>query len=233
MSTAELLLDLQDTDLAIDRLAKRLGEVKAAQRETDELIAARQAAQDAEQQVVHHRSVRKEIELANTALEEKIQQAEDRLYSGRVKNPKELLDLQNDIGSLKRQKTALDDQLFDAMVALEESETRLNQHAADRLHIETDWRAGQSDLFNEQTQLEVELKKHTQDQVATRARLNATDLALYDQLRRRKGGLAIVEVSGNMCGGCGVRLTASVVQQLNQASQLARCGNCERMLVRL
>ena len=100
MTKAELLLDLQDVDSVIDRLARRLSEIKAALHETAELIAARSALRAADESVTHKRAHRKELELADASLETRIKQADQRLYSGTVKNPKELLDLQNDIASL-------------------------------------------------------------------------------------------------------------------------------------
>ena len=119
MTKAELLLDLQDVDSDIDRLTRRLSEIKAALHETDELIAARSAQRAADESVTYKRAHRKELDLADASLETRIKQADQRLYSGAVKNPKELLDLQNDIASLKRQKNTLDDQLFAVMVAVE------------------------------------------------------------------------------------------------------------------
>ena len=233
LSKAELLLDLQAIDSKIDQLSKRLAEVKAAQRETAELISTRQAANEAEHIAVQRRSARKDLELADATVDDKIKQAEKRLYSGLVKNPKELLDLQNDISSLKRQKVALDDQLLDAMLALEEAEDALTRHMAAHDQIEAAWKISQSDLSAEQTQLETELAQQSKEQVAARTQLNQADLALYDQLRRRKGGVAVVEVAGSTCAGCGVRVTAAVLQQLGHADQFTRCGNCERILVRV
>jgi predicted nucleic acid-binding Zn-ribbon protein len=231
MTKAELLLDLQDVDSVIDRLARRLSEIKAALHETDELIAARSAQRTTDESVTHKRAHRKELDLADASLETRIKQADQRLYSGTVKNPKELLDLQNDIASLKRQKNTLDDQLFAAMVALEEGEAELKARTETLSRIETEWRASQGDLAAELTQLERELAEKTVEQQAARARLNASDLAQYDQLRRRKGGVVVVEMEGSVCGACSVRVTAHIVQQLSQADHVARCGNCDRILV--
>jgi uncharacterized protein len=228
----DTLLALQDTDAVIDRLTKRLAEIKAALRETDQLIAARQARHHVEQLAAQRRTARKQLELSTAAVDDKIQLAEKRLYSGAVKNPKELLDLQNDISSLKRQKTKLDEQLFDAMLEVEEAETALQQRTADFAQVEANWRHSQSDLITEQAQLEANLANEHRDQAAARAALSVPDLALYDQLRRRKAGVAVVELNGQLCGGCGVRVTGSVIQQLSQNDQYARCGNCERILVR-
>jgi hypothetical protein len=232
LSKAELLLDLQDVDLTIDRLTQRLSAVKAAQHETDELIVARAAAHDAEQIVAQNRTARKDLELADATIDEKIKQAEKRLYSGVVKIPKELLDLQNDIAALRRQKAALDDQLFEAMVALEEAEDTHKRGTAAGDQIAAEWQTDQSNLAAERAQLESELAQRTGEQAAARAQLSQAELTLYDQLRRRKGGLAVVELIGNSCGGCSVRVTATVQQQVGQADQFARCGNCERILVR-
>jgi uncharacterized protein len=233
MTKAELLLDLQEVDSVIDRLTRRLSEIKAALHETDELIAARSARHAADESAVHKRAHRKELDLADTALETRIKQADQRLYSGTVKNPKELLDLQNDIASLKRQKNSLDDQLFAAMVALEEAETELKTCTETLTRVETEWRASQGDLTTELTQLEHELAEKTVEQTEARAQLGAPDLVLYDQLRRRKGGVVVVEMEGSVCGACGVRVSAHIAQQVSQADHLARCGNCERILVRV
>lgn len=233
MSVTDLLLDLQAIDSTLDQLNQRLAAVKADLRETDELIAARRARAEAEQLVRQRRAERKDLELAAAALDEKIQQAEKRLYSGLVKNPKELLDLQNDIHALKRQKTTTDDQLFAAMLALENAESTQTRAAAEAARIEADWQAAQVRLQAAEAEIELDIAGQTAEQRAIRAGLGEAELALYDQLRRRKGGLAVVEIMGSTCPGCGVRVTANVLQQLGQSGQpYARCGNCERILVR-
>lgn len=233
MSQAEDLLNLQEIDTVLDRLKHRHSEIKAALHETDDLIAARAERQSAEQQVIQQRARRNDLELADASLETRIKQAEQRLYSGVVKNPKELLDLQNDIASLKRQKNTLDDQLFAAMVALEEGETRWQASIGALARIEAAWRASQGDLAAESDQVEQELAQRNVEQAEARAPLSAANLAQYDQLRRRKGGLAVVEAVNSLCDGCKVRVPAHVMQQLGQAAGLARCPNCERILVRV
>jgi uncharacterized protein len=183
--------------------------------------------------VTRKRAHRKDLDLADASLETRIKQADERLYSGTVRNPKELLDLQNDIASLKRQKNTLDDQLFAAMVALEEAETELKTCTDTLTRIETEWRASQGDLETELAQLEHDLAEKAVEQTDARAQLSAPDLAQYDQLRRRKGGVVVVEMEGSVCGACGVRVSAHIAQQVSQVDHLARCGNCERILVRV
>jgi uncharacterized protein len=234
MTKAEALLDLQDIDSVIDRLTRRLTAIKASLHETDELIAARLALRAAQEDVTLKRGTRKDLELSDASLETRITQAEQRMYSGLVKNPKELLDLQNDIASLKRQKSKLDDQLFAAMLALEEAENVLAACTQADARIQAEWLASQGDLAGELTQLEHDLAEKTGEQAEARTQLNPSDLATYDQLRRRKGGVVVVEMeNNNLCGSCKVRVPAHVLQQLSQAEQSTRCPNCERILVRV
>lgn len=232
MSIIDVLLDLQATDSTLDQLSKRLADIKAVLHETDELVAARQARVQAEHLAGQQRTVRKDLELQAATLDDKIQQAEKRLYSGLVKNPKELLDLQNDIQALRRQKAATDDKLFEAMLALDQAETALAQAAAALTRIEADWLSSQSGLRTELQHLELDITTQTTDQHALRAQLPAAELTLYDQLRRRKGGIAVAELNGTTCHGCGVRVTSDIVRALSHADHYARCGNCERILVR-
>jgi predicted nucleic acid-binding Zn-ribbon protein len=231
LSKADTLLELQQIDLTLERLNKRLAEVKAAQRETDAVRAARQARQAADQEAVKQRALRKDLELSAATLDGRIKQAEQRLYSGLVKNPKELVDLQNDVAALKRQKAALDDQLLEAMVTLEEAEAAFKRASDDLVRSEAEWKTSQADLFDEQAQLETDLAKFSGEQSEVRQRLDAASLSLYDQLRRRKNGLAVAEYDDGVCSGCGIQPTSNVINQIRQADQLARCGNCERILV--
>jgi predicted nucleic acid-binding Zn-ribbon protein len=54
-------------------------------------------------------------------------------------------------------------------------------------------------------------------------------VALYEDLRRRKGGKVIVRIQGSACGGCRVQLPETVRRRAMSA-QLAQCPNCERIL---
>ena len=154
------------------------------------------------------------------------------MYGGEVKNPKELVDYQNDAASLKKQKATLDDQLLALLTQSEEADNTLKQQQANLDSIEADWKAGQTHLLEEQTQLTAEVAQHTQEQMQHRALLTPADLQLYDQLRRRKNGVAVTELDNDgACDGCGVEPTADVIRLLNRGEHIARCSNCERILV--
>ena len=233
MSKAETLLELQAIDRVIDQLNKRLSEVQAALSESTQLKAAREAAQAAEQLTAQTRATHTELDAANTALAAKLEGNDKRLYSGEVTNPKELIDLQNDVAMLKKQKATLDDNVLTAMTRADEAETALKDRRSELEKIETDWAASQVDLLAEQEKLNGEIAEQKTETAKFRAELTAADLSLYDQLRRRKAGVAVVELDGEACSACGVEPTADVIRQLNRGDRMARCSNCERILVQV
>jgi hypothetical protein len=233
LSKAETLLELQVIDRVIDQLNKRLGEVQTGLNESTPLKAARQAAQAAEQLTAQTRSTHTELEAENTALTAKLEENDKRLYSGEVTHPKELVDLQNDVAMLKKLKAALDDKVLAAMTKADEAETALKDRRGVLEQIEAEWTAGQIELLAEQERLNGEIAEQKMATAKFRAELTPADLALYDQLRRRKAGIAVAELDGEACNACGVEPTADVVRQLNRGDQIARCSNCERILVQV
>lgn len=233
MSKAETLLELQAIDRVIDQLNKRLEEVQTGLNESTLLKAARQAVQTAEQLTGQTRLTHTELEAANTVLAAKLAEADKRLYSGEVTAPKELVDLQNDVAMLKKQKATLDDNVLAAMTKADEAESALANRRGALEQIEAEWTAGQTELLAEQEKLNGEIAAQKTETAKFRAELTPADLALYDLLRRRKGGVAVVELDDEACGACGVEPTADVVRQLNRGDQMARCSNCERILVQV
>lgn len=53
---------------------------------------------------------------------------------------------------------------------------------------------------------------------------------LYDRLRVKKGGLAVVPIEDKQCGGCHVRLIPSTIVKAQAANQVVQCENCGRIL---
>ena len=60
--------------------------------------------------------------------------------------------------------------------------------------------------------------------------LEVGDLALYEDLRHRRGGRAVAVLTGELCQGCGVTLPTNQAQQARQGEALPLCSSCERIL---
>jgi len=70
------------------------------------------------------------------------------------------------------------------------------------------------------------LKAKREQLVAT---LSPADVAQYESMRKKHGGVAIARLEGRNCGGCGASLPTAVVQKVRE-EQAIRCPICGRLL---
>ncbi len=230
MSNAETLYRLQTIDLEIDERNSRLQEVKAILEGNEELQRVRQVLQDGEKKLSQQRTKLRDRELEMQSLAHKIASVEDRLYSGHIKNPKELANLQEEVQYLRRRKGEHEDQVLETMIEVEESEASVTEQRERLARLEDDWQATQARLSAEQEELINRLSQLKAERTGLQRIIGATDLALYEDLRRRRSGRAVALLQGELCRACGVTIPTSQAQQARQGEELTLCDSCERIL---
>jgi len=223
---------LQDLDSEGDKKRQRLMEVDAALGDSDALRQARQSLQSEGERVRKWGVKQRDLELEVQGLADKISREEQRLYSGTIRNPKELEDIQAEVTALKRRRQELEGDLLEVMIEREDAEAAQSEAQKHLDEVQASWTAGQADLTGEREELQGKLAEIEQIRVGLLSSIDAGDLVIYEGLRRRKGGIAVVELRGGTCGGCGVAVSPSLEWQLRQG-QLVTCSNCERIIVRL
>ncbi len=232
MSERANLYRLQSLDSEADIKQRRLKEIEAALGESAALQEARRALEDAQAQA-HRQALRqRDLELEIKGLVDKAALSEQRLYSGTIKNPKELDDLQKDVASLRRRQQQLEDVLLETMIEREEAEAaraRAQKHVDE---IQAQWATQQADLLSERDALQRRLDEIERARAALLPTIDPGDLAVYQPLRRRKGGVAVAKALDGACSACGVALSPGLEWQLRQG-KLVYCSNCERILVRM
>ncbi|MFN2223478.1 MAG: C4-type zinc ribbon domain-containing protein [Chloroflexota bacterium] len=229
MSQVDLLYRLQQIDDEIRAGKKRLSQVIRSQRETEELLVARKLAESAAAELHEHRATQTSLNLELKSLNSKAQRSEQRLYSGTVKNPKELEDLQHELESLTRRRTTLEDELLEAMILVEEAQEEDESAQAALSEVETTWNQDQIDLKQEQDELVARInelmvlrKKHLE-------LISPESLTQYEAALRRVGSTAVVLMKNNRCRGCLVTVPANLVKAVDEG-QLVQCDSCSRIL---
>lgn len=230
MSRVELFYRLQEVDTELDAKRLRLHKAEALLGETEELCRARTGLQQAEAAYRRRLAKLQDLELKITALEDKIEDSEKQLYSGAIKNPKELASLQEELDYLYRRKSAEEESLLEAMIGVEEHESLWKDAQAHWETVEAAWTASQAKLCQERDELLARLAELTELRVAREQAITAVDLGAYEDLRRRKGGTAVARLQGNLCLSCHVEVPSSLSQQARQGENLIFCSSCGRIL---
>ncbi len=230
MSQTLSLYRLQQTDSRVDRVNARITEIQKII-DNDEvlqlaIIAADKTTRD-------YQDAQRALHIAEAAVQDqrtKIEQNEASLYSGAIKNPKELQDLQNEVASLKRHLITLEDRLLDAMISCEEAEA-LQRDSNQKFDQERQRVAGQnSELTQEMNELAKEKDKLATERLAIAGSVPEHLLRIYEDLRKQKRGIAVSSVADNACEICGTTLTPAQAQASRLGAQMIHCPNCGRIL---
>lgn len=230
MSQPQLLYQLQQIDTEFQEKRQRLGEVLRAQKETEELLAARTELETAVATLRQWQSKHKLLVLELQSVSDKAKRSEQRLYSGNVKNPKELSDLEHEIASLGRRRATLEDDILEAMLELESAQAEHDQATAQLTAVSAQWEKSQASLKKEQYELALRLNALNEQRQHHLPRLAPERLAEYEQLRQKKGGLAVAGIQQNMCLGCRLNLPANKIKEA-QEGRLTYCPSCGRLVV--
>jgi predicted nucleic acid-binding Zn-ribbon protein len=230
MSRTQHLYELQQVDLEIESASRRLKEIAASLVESNELKQARKMVVEAKARLAKRRARMKDLDLEVSSLSHKIETDEQRLYSGRVTNPKELASLQDEVASLQRWRDKKEDDLLEVMVAAEEGEAALADAQAILTQVSDAWRAEQGDLANEQAQLQARLGELDEQRESLVTAIGPEDMAIYERLRQRKAGRAVALVKDGICQGCRMNPPTSQVQHARSGTELVFCNNCGRIL---
>jgi uncharacterized protein len=225
-----LLAELNDIDLVVDGINTRLAQIQAALREPAELRAARAALTAAEAELARFQAIQEEREEAQRRAEAKLARSEQTLYGGKVRNPKELEDLQLEQQQARRQESQSEDNLLDALVAVESAAETRDRRQAELDRQTNTWRETQSKLRAEQARLAAQLSTAQGRQTAARGAVPPALLPLYDSLRARRGGRAVAELDGAICEACGVAASPGKLAAARDSDDLIYCDNCGRLI---
>lgn len=230
MSAALGLFRLQQIDTQLDQTRARLEAIRAALENDLELRAAAQRLAAAEEARREAERAQRQAEAEVQAVRVKIEQAESSLYSGTIRNPKELQDLQLDAASLKKRLAALEDRLLEAMLANEAAASALNEARDAQTRAESRLGDEARRLTAERDSLTRALERLDAERKAASSPLEAGLLEQYETLRRERRGLAVVAIADGACAACGTTLTPAQQQTARSSAQIARCPTCGRIL---
>jgi len=228
MSVAKQLYQLQEIDLQLEadeqtltRLASQLGESQAVASARNRLTLENQRLEELKRQQRSH-----EWEIDD--LTSKITAAEQKLYGGRVGNPKELASLQHEVETLKSKRTRVEDKVLEIMEQIEQAESGVVSLGKELKALESDWQSQQQRLSSEIDELKLDLNDLKHKRGTQLASIDPQAIELYDRIKKQKG-TAVAKVEQGICQGCRISLSATQLQQVRTGG-LMQCSNCGRIL---
>lgn len=230
MTDIARLHDMQTIDSYWEKMRRRLLQLQKLLAEPAEVVNARKTLAELEVSLRDWQSKQKDAELEAQGLAQRIASTDARLMGGSVRDPKELYALQLSAEALRRQRLGVEEQAVEALLNVEEMTTQQKAQAAALQELEEAWRTRQTDLLTE----EAKLKRQAVQLKGQRARiveaLAAADAVLYEDLRKRKAGIAVATIANGQCSACNMRLPTGIITAAKHHNSDVYCTSCGRLI---
>lgn len=233
----ERLLALQQIDSDILKIEHKIkssplnSQLDGINRELSEaknlLIAA-----ETEKSDIQHELSKSEIDVEQVIA--RIEKDEKRLASGGG-TPKELEQIQHELGTLARRRSELEDVELEIMVRIEEVNSRIIALKEKISVLQSDSLKLQSDLSLEKNQLDSAKQQSLAAREALTPQINGELIGLYEKIRSSSDGVGAAQLLGDNCGGCHLKLNAAEIERVKSLpdDELVRCEECRRILIRV
>jgi predicted nucleic acid-binding Zn-ribbon protein len=236
VSALDPLLDLQERDLALDRIRHRL----AVLPEREQVAAGEARLAELRGSVAELRSRRddvlreeKRFEDEATSLAQQAAAAEAKLYSGEVSSPKELQALQADVRQLKKHQQQVEDRQLTTMEQREPLDEQLGVRDGEMTALEGEAAALRETLAAAEGSLGDELAAEEAARAGVASGIDADLLDVYERCRDKSNGVGAARLVGMTCQGCHLSIPATEAERIRTAPDgtVEHCDNCGTILV--
>ena len=218
----EIDSEFSSNEQALNQITNQLGENQVVVRAQSEFTSVQQRLEELKQQ-------QRDSEWEIDELVSKITTSEEKLYSGKVGNPKELASLQHEVDILKVRRAQLEDKVLEVMGQVELTAASVATTASEFKKLEIEWHRQQKQLSAAMEQLKTVLSGLEQKRQSLADKMDHGIVELYHELKQQKG-IAVAKVEQGVCRGCRISLSAAELQRTRSGS-LVQCGSCGRILL--
>lgn len=231
------LLALADLDAELTRLKHRATHLPEQQRLVELESQRREVADRLAVVAITLEDLDAQIAKLETEVDT-VRQREDRdrglLNSGEVGDPKQLEELQHELGTLERRQANLEDSLLEVMERREET---ASEHAREQAALD----AVDGDLAAAREARDAALAEVEQARTDTAARraeaaagIDAELLTTYER-QLASSGIGAGRLQGGRCGACRIELDRGELARMSAAAEdeVMRCEECGAILLRL
>ena len=236
-SAQEKLLALQALDSSLIQLEHKVKNLPVTKLLSEKTIAHASArdlcvAAETEKSDIKHELSKSEVDVEQVV--SRIERDEKRLASGQG-TPKELEQLQHELGSLAKRRAELEEIELEVMVRIESLDQRIASLSAERdaLHEEVIKLSKEKDEALE----EITRAKNstTAERSALASEIESELLGLYEKIRTSADGIGAARLHAGQCQGCHLTINAADLSKINSLpdDEVVRCEECRRILVRI
>jgi len=223
------LEELQQVDIEINEVRQQAEAVPRRRAEIDSAVGESRKAWEAEQSRLGANERERRGQEQMLGMErDKVKKWEGRLSE--IRTPREYAALSREIDIAKKTNESVTEQVKALTAEAEEI-----QKSIDGLQEKLDEKeAGAQEELEQLSRSQAEFEKRSAELEARRAELakkvEPALLSRYENIRKRRGGVAVTQVVGNTCRGCNRNIPPQMAIILARANSIENCPNCNRII---
>jgi predicted nucleic acid-binding Zn-ribbon protein len=228
MSVAKQLYQLQEIDLEIESSERALSQITSQLGESEAVVRVQNQLQLEQQRLEELRQKQHSAEWEIDDISTKLTAAEETLFSGRIKSPKELTNLQHEVEMLKDKHDQMEEKALEIMDEVELSETSVAGIGNELETLQAEWHRQQQQLANDLERVKAILSDLRHKRQLLADEISPLAIELYQGLRQGKV-MAVARIEQGICRGCRISLPITELQRA-RSGDLVKCSSCGRIL---
>lgn len=197
-------------------------------------------AKEQEIQIKRRELVKLSSALAET---EKLRQEKDRVFQdegkkatdrrmrmNRIKNSKELMALQREIDLIKQGNSEREEELIKLMEETDRANSEIKGKEEELVKLQAEWDRAQKELRSQITGIDQAVSEAATRRQTIAAQVAGDLISRYELIFSRRGGTAVVEVTGGICQGCYMNVPPQLWNEIIRSEKVHLCPSCQRIL---
>lgn len=229
MNLGKRLYELQQLDQDLAKTTEMLSRIQHQLDHDEQVAKARADLEAARTNLAALRDKQKKGEWAVDDIEAKLKPIQHKLYAGSVKNPKELVSMQQQATQMRSKMREEEDKVLETMGQIEALQKDIASKTARVDTLEKEWKQKQERLLSEKAELTAALDEMGRRRDEILATIDSAHVDIYERVRVTKQGAAVAKIEQGRCQGCRIAVPLSEQTQA-RAGGLVHCGSCGRVL---
>ena len=223
------LIDLQRLDSAVHEAQRRLAEAPEREKALEaRLDAARQQLAAAKERLADSQTARRAIEKEVAVHQGRLSKFREQAMA--VKTNQEYHAVQHEISFAQNEIKTLEDAVLERMVEGDELTATLKRSeaalAAEQKAVEAERRAMAAEAVEQQAAID----RLGAERVTVAGAMDQQVLYIFEQVARKRHGVAVAEARDGICTICHVRLRPQVFNNVLRNDAIVQCDSCNRIL---
>jgi predicted nucleic acid-binding Zn-ribbon protein len=223
------LEELQQIDLEANEVQAELEALPARRAEAEAaVLAARRGWEEAKARLEANERERRQLETLLGMERDKVKKWEGRL--GEIKTPREYAALSREIDIAKKTNDGQSEQLKELTAQAGEIKKVVDAKEEELSEREAAAQAAVEEVEKRKATADEKLKALEARRDAAVKQVDPGLLAKYENIKRRRAGIAIAPVVGMTCKGCHRNIPPQLAITLQRANSIETCPSCHRII---